>query len=439
MANFLSLTSFTSRTLGTMFQQYSPFIKLSYKGVREFQDHRGYGVNDIISIKIPGYPAVERGLTTIAAPIVDRVVPYVISDNDIYNVSYNINIREFGMHFVGGKASFMGSPNLNPDSAKNMNPQAKTYIDNYVTPAYQRMNGDLELELSGKCGAVASYCAIDDPASLGAVDSFSAVSSVTAMMDELGFNLQRFAIMNVTDENKVSNSLQNMYNTSINAMITRENKISGATSPSEAGRLARNNVFVSNSIAIQESCAQYIANPTNTGITVSAITENSLTLDGVESSTAVLITKGTLISLPSSYWINKTNGVASSKRIVVAASEDAVGDGAGKVTITLGMGLIDTGTHRNITAMPTVGDIAVIFPGHRKNFFFVPMGIVANSLMLAEIAGADNETYVSNANDVRIMAAMQGVVSTALNQLRMSLLCPTLAIPDYIVVLPSAL
>ncbi len=439
MANSLNLTSFTSRTLGTMFQQYSPFIKLSYRGVREFQDIRGYGVNDVISIKIPGYPAVGRGLAATADPIVDRVVPYIISDNDIYNVSYNVNIREFGMHFVGGKAAFMGSPNLNPDSAKDMNPQAKTYIDNYVTPAYQRMNGELEVELSAKCSAVASYCATDDVASLGAVDSFSAISSVTAMMDELGFNFQRFAIMNVTDENKVSNSLQNMYNTTINAVITRENKLSPGTNPSEAGRLARNNVFISNSIALQESCAQYIANPTNTGVTVSAITENSLTLDGVESSTAVLITKGTLISLPANYWINKISRLPSSKKVVVVASEDAVGDGAGKVTIALGMGLIDTGTHKNINAMPIVGDAALVFPGHRKNFFFVPMGIIANSLTLAEIAGADNETYVSNSNNVRIRTAMQGVVSTGLNQLRMSLLCPTLAIPDYMVVLPSAL
>jgi hypothetical protein len=81
----------------------------------------------------------------------------------------------------------------------------------------------------------------------------------------------------------------------------------------------------------------------------------------------------------------------------------------------------------------------VVYPGHKKNYFFVPMGIVANTLQLAEIYGADSASYVSKENDVRISCTAQGVVSTGLNQFRTSMLCPTLAIPDYIVMLPSSL
>ena len=53
MANTFSLTAYTSKTLGTFLHQKSPFIALSYRGVREFNDHDSYGVGDIVEIKIP--------------------------------------------------------------------------------------------------------------------------------------------------------------------------------------------------------------------------------------------------------------------------------------------------------------------------------------------------------------------------------------------------
>jgi hypothetical protein len=447
MANSPSLTEFTSRVLGTMFAQKAPFIKLSYRGVSEYdRSLAGYAVADNVYIKLPGYPTATLGLTSSAESIADRTVAYTISNDDIYSVSFNLNFRELGMHFVDGKAAFMGDPNANSSDPRNINPQAKLFIDNYVSPAYQSINGKLEVTMAEKCGTACSYSPIDDIDSLGAVDSFSSVSSATAMMDELSFTMNRFAIMNVIDENKVSNSLQNMYNPDINALITRESEVGPSTGPQDVGymgRLARQTVYVSNSIGMIEDCLQYTNNPTSSGVTLkwnyASETIDEIVLKGVTSSTDTLITAGTLLSLPDTYWINRTNKSATSKRVVVVASEDAVGDGAGEVTVKLGMSLITSGTHQNINSTLSAGQEVKIFPGHRKNFFFIPMGIVANTLPLTEIYGADNATYVSGVNDVRVRCAAQGTVATGINQFRISVLCPTLAIPEYMVVLPSAL
>lgn len=432
--NVFSLTAFTSKTLGTFLIQKCSLLATSYRGVEEFNDHPGYGVGDVISIKEPGYPAVQRGLSTTAEDIIDAVQPYTISDNDIYNVTYNVNVRKINMQVVGGQVAFSGDPNVNPDNAKEINPQAKMMIDNYIYPAAITIKGAIETEIAEKAKAAAFYTPIDVPAKLGNINSYSDISQVTALQDDLGFMMNRMGVMNVFDGKSVADSLQNMFNETINKNITREARLGGP----DKGRLAGQDIYTSNTIPITEEAPQYAVDP---NITVAAVASDgsTITFSGVDAVTSLLINAGTLISIPSVNLINQVTKRVLSTRLVVCAAEDADGDGAGNVTVTLSQPLVAVGMQANVDSLPAISADAEIFPAHNNNYFYVPMGIIANPVRLGDIVGADNARYTLRGANVDIHTYIQGLVNNFVNTYRMSCLCATLAFPRYLINLPSAL
>lgn len=440
MANEFSVTSFTSRVLGTFLTQQSPFMGLSYRGVPEFEESgRMYASADTVNIKIPGYPTIQRGLTTTAESITDRVVPYVISDTDIYSTSFDLNIRESVMKIVGGiKLVFTSDPNKDGNGGKGMNPQAKAYIDNYVTPSGETILGSLEVELATKCKNAAFYTPVTSNSSLQAVNSYSKISAVNSLMNQLGMmKTQRYGIMNNNDANSVADSLQNMFNTAINDNITKNARLGGP----DKGRLANFDIYESNSIPVQESSLQYLANPNSTGVTVDSVASDgsTITFAGIEASTVGVINAGTMISIPTVFLINKVNKLPLATNLVVVAAADADSDAGGLCTVTLSEPLVVTGFHKNVDSLPSNGDAVEVIAGHRNNFFFVPMGIIANPIALQEIFGADNSRYNLRGANVDCRTYIQGVVNNGVNSIRMSTLVPTLGIPSYLINLPSPL
>lgn len=433
--NVLSLTNFTSKTLGTFLHKMCPFLGTSYRGVEEFVNHPGYGVSDVVNIKKPGYPTVQRGVAVTAEDIIDEVAAYVLSENDIYNVTYNVNIKKLNMQFVGGQVCLSGDPNIDPNDDKLANPQARTLIDNYVYPAAISIISDVEKELATKARNAAFYTPIDTPAKLGAVNSYSSVSSVEALMDDLGFMNNRIGVMNVRDAKQVADSLQNMFNESFNINITKNARIGGP----DKGRLAGLDIFRTNGGTLVDTpeCPQFAVNPNITVASVSA-DGSQITFSGVDTVTSVLITAGTMISIPSVQLLSQASKVVLNTKLVVTSKFDASGDGAGNVTITLDEPLVATGMQANVDSIPAASAAAEIFPGHKNNIFYVPMGIIANPIPLAEIVGADNKRYHVAAENIDVMCYVQGLATSGLNTYRMSTMIPTLGIGRYLINLPSS-
>lgn len=437
--NSFSVTQFTSETLGTFLIQQSPFMNLSYRGVQEYEkfstNQRGYKLGDTVNIKIPGYPTSQRGVAVTPEAVVDRVVPYTISDNDIYNTSFELDIRESVMKVSGGILAFTEDPNRSGNGDKDLNPQAKTYIDNYVVPSGLVIKGDMEVTLAGKCASAAFYTPIDRVSKLKPINSYSDISGVDELMNELGFMSNRYAIMNNADARGVADSLQNMFNQAINKEITLKARIGGAN----GGELAGFDLFKSNSIQNVADSAQYLANPTSTGVTISAVAVDgsTITFAGFDPALTPAVTAGTLIAIPTVNLINKVNKKVIETTLVVCAAADADSDGGGLCTVTLSEPLQVTGFHQNVDSFPGIGAAAEVFPGHRNNYFFVPMGIIANPIALDEIHGADNSRFAMQGANVDVRTYVQGVVNNGVNSIRMSSLVPTLAIPSYLINLIS--
>ena len=97
------------------------------------------------------------------------------------------------------------------------------------------------------------------------------------------------------------------------------------------------------------------------------------------------------------------------------------------------------GEQANVNAIPAGSAAAEIFPGHKNNYFYVPMGLVTSALPLQDIAGADNGRYDAPDGKYSVHSMIQGVITNGVNTFRMASLLATLAIPDYIVHLPSSL
>ena len=252
-------------------------------------------------------------------------------------------------------------------------------------------------------------------------------------MDQLGFQMmQRCIFMNNRDYQNVADSLQNMFNRIINDGITStgnymDDKLSGFT------------FKACNTISPTDVSPQFTANTASTGVEVLSIGAGgaTITLSGVISTTGLVLNAGTLVSIPSVKPINQNTKLTYENTLVVVVTVDANGDGAGNVTFTVSEPLVAVGEQSNVDSLPAATDPAIIWPAHQNNYAIIPMGIVSNGVPLGDIVSADQATYKTD--NVVINSYIQGVVTNGVNSYRLSSQNPTLAIPHYIMNLPSTL
>lgn len=417
MANTFSLTAFVSKTGSQFLKQDSPLIALSYRGFTELDSAKTYAPSDTLNIKIPYYPTATTGLSVSAQDITDLTTPYIISDEDIYNVAYSLDIRELKFHVIGGKTAIVG--NL---SSKTIDPAAKYLIDNYSYPTATVLRAKIETVIAEKCRTAAFFTPIDEPSKLKVINSYSDISAITALEDNLGWISKRFCAMNVDDARSVADSLQNMFNESINEKITRTARIGGQARTMLAGQ----DFFQSNVISITPEAPQFSVNPIFTVGSISG-DGSTITFAGVDTVTSVLFNAGSKISIPSVFLINQANKLSLATKLVICVAEDASGDGAGNCVVTLSEPLVAVGGQAFVDSLPANGVAAELFPAHTNNYCFNPQGIIANPLLLADIAGADNGSYVSSGENVAMNTYVQGVVDNGVNTFRASCLCATKA------------
>ncbi len=437
MANTQSLSLLTSKTVGTYLEQETPLLAMSYRGVREYNDatREGYGIQDTIDIKIPGNPSVQLGLTTVPEDITDVTVPYVLSDQDIYNTNVDFDFRRIKTQLVGGKLALVGNPNKNPNDGKVSDPNYRSFIDNYAYPSGSAIKGKLESVISEKARKAAFYTPIDVPSKLKPINAYSDISSVKALADKLGWmSSQRYMAMNVDDATSVSDSLQNTFVRTYNEKITKR-ALLGNDFEKHRSTLANIDLYQSNVVEITTEAPQFAVSPT---FTVGSVTLNALggvtaiTFAGVNAVVTQIFNAGSKISIPTVNLFNNVNKVTLSTRLVICVTTSVNGDGAGNATVVLSEPLYATGWNANVASLPGVAAPAELFPAHTNNYCCIPMGLIANPLPLGDIGSADTAHYRSNTG-MAITTYIQGVASTGVNTYRISTLCPTLAVPKYII------
>lgn len=417
MANTFQVSNMIAKDMTEFFDQYSPLQMTSNRIYQKAFTPAGYATGGNIQIKVPGYPTVQRGLSTSATDIQDLTVNYPIVENDIYSVNRNLNLYQEIFNIVGGKRALTAN-------------DRKAIVDNYSRPAFLAIQSDMEITTAYRLRVNSYLSPVDSISALQSINNVSQINDLRNMADKLKFPMgERTLMMNSDDYTSVANSLNNSFVTSVSEPVLKTGRFADK-------KLSGFMVYQSVDMANQEACAS----SEREGVTVSSLSGDgtSLTLTGVASTTSVLITAGTHISIPAVKVLQNITKVPLGYSLVVTALSDASGDGAGNVTVTLSFPLLASGEHANVDSLPTNGDAVEIFPGYKPNYAYVKSGLSCVMLPLGDIEGAVNSD-VKGDNGCPVKVQVQGNVSSFSNVFRISALQASKVIPPYVLAFPSSL
>lgn len=378
-----------------------------------------YQTGGTINVKIPGYPTVERGLSVTASAIQDLVVPLTVSANDIYSVTRQLSIRELKLDVVGSYGAFTEDVE-------------KRIVDNYAFPVFESLHASIEKEVAYKFKTSAWYSPIDTVEALGGLNNFKDVESIDTLMTNLMLPQDRTLVSNTNDAASVSSSLYNSFNSSMNENVLKQAWVGGSA---ERGRLANLDYIRSSVFSVHE--AGPLAG--DTGLTIASVSSDgtSITITGAPSLTSKLVNAGDRISIPSITWLQPITFNVLSTKVVVAAAEDANGDGAGNVTITLKYPLLASGEHANVSALPAPGNKVYVFPDYKLNFAYTKSGLTAVPLMMDDVYGAENINLTSDMK-VPVKVWIQGQILNATSVIRTAQMVGTEVFTPYVVAYPTA-
>jgi len=390
--------------------------------VDTFQNSLPYAPGTTVNIKVPGYPNVNTGLTDIPQGLVDVVLPYVITEDDIYSTTYLVDNFEIKFNFKGGAGALTDAQKAN-------------IVDSYALPTYLAFQQKQENVAAFRMKTTAMYTPIDTLEKLSGINNFSGVSQVSEFMDNLQYSEERYFMMNLKDGYAVSNSLQNSFNTKLNENVSDSGWIGGSSINSNlAGLQVKKSKNLTKHTA-GPLAAWSLTNP----ITIASIdgTGTLVTLTGVDAVSTKLVNAGDYFSVPSVQLLSPIDKVVFDKKLVLKASEDANGDGFGNVVIKLPYPLFASGMHAIVDSLPAPGAAVIPYPSRNLNFAYVPSGLSVVPLPLGKVYGAENSDSTAM-NKCPISAYMQGAVLDLANVFRIAQLIGIRAFTPYIVEVPSS-
>ena len=421
-SNDFKTSNLVAKAMTGFFEQKSPILNTANRNyVGEFGSKNGRVTGLSIDVKVPKAPNVTSGLQDTVQGVTDKIVPLTINeDEDVHNVTTELSVVEELLDIVGGGKALQ-KPNM------------QAMVDNYAAPMYMALEGKLEMKAAEEFKATVYLTPIDTPDKLKPLTKFSDISQVQTFMDDMKFSYDRVGMMNNRDAQGISDSLQNMFNTAINGKITKEKLVGGPN----RGRLAGFDLFSSGDLPTHIAGAQK-----NTSMTfqVDSVAQDgsTITFKGLNPSTAQVLVKGDLISIPSVNLIDNITKTVRRWKLVIKVSEDVTSDGSGKATVKLSDPLVFAGWTANVSALPAQNAKAELYPDHNVDYFYTKSGLSAVPLSMPDIRGAECSDIVVPKTGVPVKCVIQGQILTFQNAFRTSLLCKVKAFADYTVVLPSA-
>lgn len=419
MSNEFEVSNLIASGTTEFMDQRSPIFNTANREYEKMYKQKQFATGGNIRIKVHGYPATQRGLSVTPAGIQDLTVNYPITSEDIYSVPRQLNVYEQMFDILRGTKAL-----TDDDKA--------AIVDNYAFPAYQSLEAAVEETCALALKTNTFYSPIDTIDKLSSVNNYSSISQVTTLMRNLKFGSERYLMMNPEDAQQVFDSLQNSFVTPLNKNITAEALPSGSA---EKGRLAGLDLFMSPELRTHEAGA--LAG--RAGMTVTAISADglTLTLSGVPSNTSQQINAGDRFSIPGVNWVDPISKAVLNTKVTVAAAEDADGNGDGTIDLVLNYPLLFSGEHANISATPAGGNPIYGFGDYNLNFAYVPSGLNAVAVPMADVFGAINSD-VRGQVKVPTKVYLQGTVSNLNNIFRISMITAIKAITPYLIALPSA-
>lgn len=426
MSNELLVSNLIAKSTGELFEITSAVYNSSNHDYVDSFQQKTYATGGSVDIKIPGTPEVQRGLTVTATAIQDLVINYSITPNDILSVTRNLNSDEYLF-------------NLIPSDKALTKSDEQAVVDNYGFPAYQALAEQLETDCIEELMINSYLTPIDRLSKLQPLNSFPAMNNIDVMATYLNLKRnERTMMMNLTDAASVANSLQNMFNESINKKITDSAFVGGSAAK---GRLANMDIYRS------EFLLRHVAGPlgeaNHQGATVFEVSADGtqVTLQGVTSTTTVLLKAGDLVAIPSVSLVNEIGHREIPFTLVCKVVEDANGDGTGKVTFTVPYPLMASGEHQNVASIPALDAPVEFFPDYNPNYMYTRSGLSTVPLRMPPIYGAVNSEHTNKSakggKSFPMHVVMQGAALSLSNNYRTYCMVGKKAFAPYVLAVPS--
>ena len=436
MANTFTPSQLVSMVAGSYAYHNSIFFRAAFSDVPEFNLAASgsfkYAPGDTINISLPYYLKAQQGLTRTDDDIIEDTIAYLLTAQDIYGTQYAVDNLSTITDVVGGQSVLTENPFKIIGGESRMTDTARRYFNRYRAQQGLAILAAIDGAIAEKARTSFWYTPVDRPSKLKPVNSFADISSVTSLADDLNFSHDRTSIMNITDATIMSNDLQNSFNVPANTAITKT-----AWVGDKGSGLAGFDIFKSSQVRRTDVSPEFTfqqgggtPQPFATVTSVS-VDGSQITFRGVQAVGTVIFNAGTHLALFATRLLNRYLQDSIDTTLVVTVLEDALGDGAGNVTITLKEPLIAVGGQANIDILPAAADIAEIFPAVSNNYFTTGMGYVSNCIPMPELYGALNADYKSPDSKMMLNSYAQGDINNITNKYRLDTTCPTLAIPRY--------
>jgi len=384
----------------------------------------------VVFIKEPGYPTIDIGLYSAPKPVDDYMIPFRITEEDVYSASFAANILEEMFDITGGAKAFNRR-----DAGRG--------IDNYLFPSFQSIAAAVSAKVVDRLKCYSYLTPIDTVDKLDALSSFSIVNTAASMASRLSLPTMRAFALNSQDGIQVANSMQNNFNSTINKNVTN----TGWVGNKDKANLAGMDCFVSNSLG------EHIAGPLsydkyrNSGVpiplTISNVSDDGtqITISGAPANTTKLAFAGDKFSCESVKVFDKLTKRETNYKFTFNAVNDAYGDGAGNVRITVQRPLRITGYQRNINVMPAIGAQVKVYPDRNLNFILTRGGLQIVPLMPPDIQGSKNSSAVNSGNkkmSFPVKAYAHGDQRNLINEYRFTGIMGSLVLSDYVIEVPTA-
>lgn len=428
MSNEQIVSNLIAKSTTEFFEITSAIYNTANHDFTESFQQKKYATGGTINVKIPGSPSVERGLTVTATPLQDLVIPYTIVENDIISVTRNLNSDEYLFNIIPSDKAITKS-------------DEQAIVDNYGFPAYQALAETIETDCITKMLINSYLTPIDGIEKLQPLNNWNAMASIDTMATSLNLKrTDRAMMMNLFDAQNVAASLQNMFNESINKKITDQAYVGGSAAK---GMLAGMDLFRSEFLLQHTAGPLGLANLATATVSSVSADGTQITITGVTASTAVLVKAGDMISIPSVYLVNQVGHSTIPYRLVVKATVDANGDGAGNVTITVPYPLMASGEHQNVAALPANGSAVRFYPSYNQNYMYTKSGLSVVPLRMPPIYGATNSEATNRSakggKGFPIHVVMQGAALSLSNNYRTYAMVGKQVFAPYILSVPSSI
>lgn len=401
MANALITSSLLSKEAAARFRLFNTFYATANHNYDGMFTDRTYDAGDTVNIRLRNFGKVQRGETVLPTDIVETSLPLTLQPLYSYPVTYTTSelSTELRMNTWKERVFYPGVDSLIAEVNKDIAANAALVTYNWD-------------------GTVGSP-----------VNSFAAVDSVSAKMDEMAIpGYSRYMALSPANSSALKSSLQNAFNQTLNTEISLQSKL---------GHLSTFDMYSEQLIATHTAYAGALGTPIVNGAVTSG---NTIVLSGLTASIVGIFKAGDVIEFDDVFKVDPIAKSNTGRKMQFVITADADSDGAGACTILVSPTIIgdSTNPNQNIVNTPAVatneipnGSTLTRPATHRANIGYTQESLYMVMPPLAPMDAPESSTFTDPETRVSIRVSKSAEILDNRNVLRLDILCGFLWIPTH--------